>query len=85
MSHDSIIQMINNCISEEFELDQSILSPQARFKEDLELDSLDAVDMVIVLEKAFGFKIRQDEAFSRIRTLGDLHKFVIKKKQLLED
>ena len=84
MSHEKTIKTINGCISEEFELEPEVLVPEARFKEDLELDSLDAVDMVIVLEKAFGFKIRQDEAFAQIRTLGDLHNFVVNKKKSLE-
>jgi acyl carrier protein len=36
--------------------------------------------MVIVLEQAFGFKIREEEEIRSIRTLGDIHAFVIKKK-----
>lgn len=48
--------------------------------EDLELDSLDAVDMVIVLENAFGCKLRDEEAIRSIRTLDDLYKFILKKK-----
>ena len=50
----------------------------------LGLDSLDTVDMVIVLEKAFGFKIREEKEIREIRTLGDIHGFVIRKKRLLE-
>jgi acyl carrier protein len=42
------------------------------------------VDMVIVLENAFGFKIREEQAIREIRTLGDIHRFVIEKKAALD-
>jgi acyl carrier protein len=48
------------------------------------LDSLDVVDLVIVLETAFGMKIREEEAIRKIRTLGDIHTFVIDKKRQME-
>lgn len=83
MQDHEIIETIDQALAEEFELDRSELVPEARFKEDLELDSLDAVDMVIVLEQAFGFKIRDRQAIGDIRTLGDLHGFVIAKKREL--
>ena len=58
--------------------------PEATLFDDLELDSLDMVDMVIVLENAFSFKIREEEAIREIRTLGDIHDFVINKKHAIE-
>ncbi|MBI9080485.1 MAG: acyl carrier protein [Pseudodesulfovibrio sp.] len=74
------IQLTNELLAEEFELELDQMKPEALFKEDLELDSLDAVDMVIVLEQAFNFKIKKDEAFKKIRSLGNLHDFVLDKK-----
>jgi acyl carrier protein len=47
------------------------------------LDSLDIVDLVVVLEKAFQFKIREEDSIQEIRTLGDIHRFVINKKRSL--
>jgi acyl carrier protein len=77
MNEREIIKLCNETLAQEFELDLSRLTPQARFREDLELDSLDAVDMVVALEEAFNYKLRDNEALSRIKTVGDLHKFVL--------
>jgi len=84
MTEQEIIELINTSLAEEFELDPADMQPEANIYEDLELDSLDTVDMVIVLEGAFNFKIREEEAIREIRTLGDIHNFVIEKKRSLE-
>jgi acyl carrier protein len=39
---------------------------------------------VIVLEKAFNFKLSEEETIRAIRTLGDIHNFVIRKKQEMQ-
>ena len=80
MTEQEIIDLINTSLAEEFELDLEDLSPEAHLFDDLELDSLDIVDMVVVLESAFQFKIREEESIREIRTLGDIHRFVINKK-----
>ncbi|WP_432737365.1 phosphopantetheine-binding protein [Maridesulfovibrio sp. FT414] len=80
MTDAEIIKKINSALAEEFELDLDCMVPEAIFKDDLDLDSLDAVDMVIVLEQEFGIKIKKDESFKAIRSLGDLHKFILNKK-----
>ncbi|WP_320172125.1 acyl carrier protein [Maridesulfovibrio sp.] len=80
MTDQEIIGRINRALAEEFELDLDDLVPEAVFKDDLDLDSLDAVDMVIVLEQEFGIKIKKDEAFKSIRSLGDLHSFILNRK-----
>ena len=51
--------------------------PEARIKEDLGLDSLDVVDMVIVLETALDFKIQDKAALKEIRTLTDVMDFIL--------
>ncbi|PLY00929.1 MAG: acyl carrier protein [Desulfuromonas sp.] len=84
MTEQEIIERINSSLAEEFELDPADMTPEANIYEELELDSLDTVDMVIVLEGAFDFKIREEEAIREIRTLGDIHRFVIEKKRNLD-
>jgi len=79
MTEEQIIDLINRSLAEEFELELGDLQPEANIYADLGLDSLDTVDMVIVLEGAFKFKIREEEAIREIRTLGDIHRFVIAK------
>ena len=80
MTEMEIIEQINTSLAEEFELNREVLKPEALIFDDLELDSLDIVDMVVVLENAFKFKIREEEALREIRTLGDIHDFVLNKR-----
>ncbi|NLV24083.1 MAG: acyl carrier protein [Deltaproteobacteria bacterium] len=84
MTDQKIIELINSSLIEEFELETEKMTPEATIYEDLGLDSLDIVDMVVVLENAFRFKIREEDGIRDIRTLGDIHRFVIGKKQSLE-
>jgi acyl carrier protein len=79
MTNEEIVQIINDSLIKEFELDKGKMVPEAMLYDDLELDSLDRVDMVIVLENAFRFKIREEKEIRDIRTLGDIHNFVINK------
>ena len=76
-----IIDTVNTALAEEFELDAEAMQPEAHLFNDLGLDSLDAVDMVIVLEKAFGCKLRDEQAIREIRTLGDLYAFIETKRK----
>lgn len=76
MTSEDIKTIVNNALIEEFELEAEAMLPEAHLFNDLGLDSLDAVDMVIVLEKAFGVKLRDEKAIREIRTLGDLYAFI---------
>jgi acyl carrier protein len=84
MTDQQVIEAANKALAAEFELDVGRLTPEARFREDLNLDSLDAVDMVVVLEKTFQIKIGRDPAIMSISTIGDMHQYVIAKKRALE-
>jgi len=84
MTDQEIIDLIDASLAEEFELDPADMTPEANLYTELGLDSLDAVDMVVVLEGAFKFKIREEDSVREIRTLDDIHRFVIRKKRLME-
>ena len=84
MKEAEIIKIINESMIEEFELDPEAMVPEARLVEDLEMDSLDFVDLVIVLQNAFDVKLRDDPNVREIRTLGDLHTLILNKKIQLE-
>jgi len=84
MTDQDIIEKINSSLAEEFEFDLAKMTPDTSLFEEMGLDSLDVVDLVIVLESAFGMKIRDEEAIRKIRTLGDIHTFVIDKKRQME-
>jgi len=84
MTDQEIIDKINSSLAEEFEFSLEDMKPETSLFEEMELDSLDVVDLVIVLETTFGMKIREEAAIRNIRTLGDIHNFVIEKKRQLE-
>ena len=81
MTDQQVIEAANKALATEFELDENLLTPETSFRDDLGLDSLDAVDMVIVLEKTFQIKIGRDPAIMNIRTLDDMHRYIIAKKR----
>ncbi|MEA2083156.1 MAG: acyl carrier protein [Thermodesulfobacteriota bacterium] len=84
MDDNAIRQQVVEVIAEEFELDPEDLKPKATFYEDLDLDSLDAVDMVVALEKSFGMKLSDEEAFRAVRTMDDLFNLVISLKKKIK-
>jgi len=70
------IQKINDFLIEEFELDESQLTSDALLKDDLDIESLDFVDIAVILENSFGVKVTS-EHLNTIVTLNDLYNFVL--------
>ncbi len=81
MPSQEIIEGFNQILIESFEIEPELLSPEARLREDLDLDSLDAVDLVVAIEKKFGCRIAEAEA-RKMRTLSDIYGHI---QQLLEN
>ena len=84
MTDEEIIHIMNDRMAREFEIDPAIMTPDKRLIEDLGMDSLDFVDLVIVLQDAFGVKLRDEPKIRGIVTLGDLQNLVLDKKRQLE-
>jgi acyl carrier protein len=84
MTDTEAIGIINDSMVKEFELDPEMMTPEAHLVKDLEMDSLDFVDLVVVLQEVFGIKLRNDSSVREINTLGDLHDLVLQKKRELE-
>ncbi|MGB2809093.1 MAG: phosphopantetheine-binding protein [Sedimentisphaerales bacterium] len=84
MTDAEAIGIINDSMVKEFELDPEMMTPEAHLVKDLEMDSLDFVDLVVILQEAFGIKLRNDSSVREINTLGDLHGLVLQKKGQLE-
>ncbi|MBA5628764.1 acyl carrier protein [Moheibacter lacus] len=78
MNRATIIQTINDFLVEEFEVDASTISPTANMKETLDLDSLDYVDLVVIIESNFGVKL-EGKDFQNIHTFDDLYEIVDQK------
>ncbi|TCL04064.1 acyl carrier protein [Sodalis ligni] len=71
MDKKQIYQEITGLLVTLFELDAAQIKPESRLYEDLELDSIDAVDMVVHLQKRIGHKIAP-ETFKSVRTVQDV-------------
>ncbi len=74
-SREEVEATVNQIFEKLFEVEPEKLSAAARL-EDLGLDSLDSVDIVVALEKAFRFRISEEQA-RKIRTLGDIYENVL--------
>ncbi|MBA3705256.1 MAG: acyl carrier protein, partial [Bacteroidetes bacterium] len=57
MKQEEIIEKINGFLADEFEVDREKIKPDANLRETLDLDSLDYVDLVVIIESNFGFKV----------------------------
>lgn len=80
MTNEEIISKINEYLSEEFEVEISDITAEGSLKETLELDSLDYVDLVVIIEGNFGIKVKQED-FPGILTFQNLYDYVISKTQ----
>ena len=78
MTKAEIISRINEFLVDEFEVDADKISPEATLKDTLELDSLDYVDLVVVIESNFGFKVKAED-FVGITTFQDFYDYVVRK------
>jgi len=76
MNSTAIIEKINGFLVEEFEVDGAKISPEANLRETLELDSLDYIDLVVVIESNFGFKVKPED-FISIVTFQNFYDYVI--------
>ena len=78
MTNEEIIVKINETLAEEFEVDINVIKPDAPLMETLELDSLDLVDVVVLVEQNFGFNVTGED-FAKIRTFQDFYNLVIER------
>ena len=81
MNQEDVVRLTNQVFEDSFEIEKSKLVSGANIFSDLGLDSLDIVDLVVALQKKFGVVIRNDSRVRNIRTLGDIHQFILTIKQ----
>ena len=62
MDREEILQKIQEITADRLGVDESEVTPEASFREDLEADSLDLVELIMELEEAFGMEIPDEEA-----------------------
>jgi len=71
VSRDEVMQTIAGYLHDLFEVPRDKITAKARLVEDLDLDSIDAVDLVVKLQDYTGKKIQAAE-FKSVRTVGDV-------------
>ncbi len=72
-----IAEIVRDVLVTEFEVDASKVRPEAHLFSDLELDSLDGIDLIVALERRFGVKVNE-EAAKGFRLVGDVCGFIAK-------
>jgi acyl carrier protein len=75
MTIEEIKEKVENILVEEFEIEQDKLQPEALLKQDVGIDSLDFVDIVVAIEREFGFKPSTQD-LKQVKTLGELYTFI---------
>ncbi len=76
MVESEIIGKLNNILAQEFEVEVSAIKPEGNIKDTLMLNSLDAVDMIAVIEYEFGIKIPSAE-YAKMKIFSQLYDYLI--------
>ena len=72
-----LLEKVTAIIVDQLGVDASKVTPEARFREDLEADSLDLVEMIMTLEEEFGGEIPDEDA-QNITTVTEVVKYLEK-------
>ena len=78
MTQNEIIAKAKDVLADEFEVDIETITPEAALKETLGLDSLDLVDVVVLIEQNFGVTLTAND-FVGVVTFGDFYTMLEKK------
>jgi len=74
MTKEEIVEKVNAFLIDEFEVEAEKILPEANMRETLDLDSLDYVDLVVVIESTFGFKVAGED-FTKIGSFQDFYDY----------
>ena len=78
MERKEIEEKVKAFLIDELEVDEEKIAPDALLKEDIGIDSLDFVDIVVIVERTFGFKIKPEE-MAGVKTLSDFCDYIQRK------
>ena len=70
-----VFERVRAIIVEQLGVDEAAVTPEARFREDLEADSLDLVELIMAFEEEFGGEISDEEA-QQIETVGQAVEYI---------
>lgn len=71
MTDQQILEKLKAILAEAFEIDPERVTPESKLFEELDLDSIDAVDLAIKLQEMTGQRIKPED-FKTVRTVGDV-------------
>lgn len=75
MNRQEIESKVKEFLLEDLEIDEENIFPEAKLKEDMGIDSLDYVDIVVIVEKNFGFKIKVEE-MANVKTMSQFCDYI---------
>lgn len=78
MTRHDIESKVRDFLIDDLEIDEADIYPEAKLKDDMGIDSLDFVDIVVIVERNFGFKIKPEE-MANVVTLNDFHNYIEQK------
>ncbi len=78
MERKEIEAKVREFMVEDLEIDKEKIKPEARLKEDIGIDSLDFVDIVVIVERKFGFKIKTEE-MANVKTFNQFCDYIERK------
>lgn len=76
-TYDEIFAQLKTWLVDLFEIDENKITPEAHLYDDLDIDSIDAVDLVVEIRKITGKQISPDD-FKNVRTVDDVIKAIEK-------
>lgn len=69
--NNAIFEHVASTLAELFDLDRAEITLESHLSEDLDIDSIDAIDLIVELKKYVGKKISPED-FKSVRTVGDI-------------
>lgn len=78
MTLEEIEKKVRDFMIEDLEVEEDCITDDARLKEDMGIDSLDYVDIVVIVERIFGFKIKPEE-MTDVKTYSQFCDYIAKK------
>ncbi|MBP3220016.1 MAG: acyl carrier protein [Prevotella sp.] len=75
MNRQEIESKVKEFLLEDLEIDEENIFSEAKLKEDMGIDSLDYVDIVVIVEKNFGFKIKAEE-MANVKTMSQFCDYI---------
>ncbi len=76
MTEAHIMEKLTEILVEEFEVEADELTPESNFFTDLDMDSLDAIDLIVSMDKALGITLKAEDA-QKIRTAGEFVQLIL--------